>query len=357
MPTGMSGDNGGEITTKFYGLRTKARRSRRFYDLKKNDSSRTTRTARATSPHADPSHPPSTNRAIGIRRTSATNHPDRPGRVVADVGAAAAVEDRWQEDNPADRQPRSAETPHLSVEGFEGPLDFLLEMVRRHQLDLSRLSIVALTDQLVAALEGSLVRLERRTDWLVMASELLRLRAQLLAPASPQAAEGAAAEADRRLGQLEELAVMKAAAAWLAARPQLGQDVFARGNQMRAAAGPRAETLVAFLEATLAWLEPRPEPRGEEPPVYRPSPPDVWTLPEALARLRDALRSEPGGGELWRLGLPRLSEATPLRRRSAAASTFLAGLELAGQEEVTLHQDHDFGQITVQLVSPHSAAA
>lgn len=38
MPTGMSGDNGGEITTKFYGLRTKARRSRRFYDLKKNDS-------------------------------------------------------------------------------------------------------------------------------------------------------------------------------------------------------------------------------------------------------------------------------------------------------------------------------
>lgn len=38
MPTGMSGDNGGEITTKFYGLRTKARRSRRFYDLKKNDT-------------------------------------------------------------------------------------------------------------------------------------------------------------------------------------------------------------------------------------------------------------------------------------------------------------------------------
>lgn len=162
---------------------------------------------------------------------------------MAEVGATAAAEDRWQEEKAADARPRPADMPHLSVDGFEGPLDFLLEIVRRHQLDLGRLSIVLLTDQLVAALEGSIVRLERRADWLVMASELLRLRAQLLAPASPQAAEEAAAEADRRLGQLEELATMKAATAWLAARPQLGQDVFARGNQMRAAAGPRAEML------------------------------------------------------------------------------------------------------------------
>lgn len=71
-----------------------------------------------------------------------------------------------------------------------------------------------------------------------MASELVRLRAQLLASASPQAAEEAAAEVDRRLGQLEELAAMKAAAAWLAAPPQLGWDVFARGNQERPAPKP-----------------------------------------------------------------------------------------------------------------------
>ncbi|MHB0728266.1 segregation and condensation protein A [Roseomonas mucosa] len=276
---------------------------------------------------------------------------------MAETSTTAAAEHEWQENTPPDRRSRLAEMPQLSVEGFEGPLDFLLEMVRRHQLDLGRLSIVPLTDQLVAALEGGVARLERRADWLVMASELLRLRAQLLAPASLQAAEEAAAEADRRFGQLEELAAMKAAAAWLTARPQLGQDVFARGNQMRASAGPQAEMLVAFLEATLAWMEPRPETRRKEPPVYRPSPPDVWTLPEALARLREALRAEPSGGELWKLGLPQPSAAAPVRRRSAAASTFLAGLELARQEEVTLHQDHAFGQINVQLVPPHSAAA
>ncbi|MFC7611903.1 segregation/condensation protein A [Teichococcus aestuarii] len=79
-----------------------------------------------------------------------------------------------------------SDAPALSVEGFEGPLDFLLEMVRRHRVDLGRLSIVTLTDQFVAALEASAGRvpLERRTAWVVMASDLILLRSQLLTPAS-----------------------------------------------------------------------------------------------------------------------------------------------------------------------------
>ncbi|MBI0436205.1 segregation/condensation protein A, partial [Roseomonas sp. KE0001] len=221
--------------------------------------------------------------------------------------------------------------PHLSVEGFEGPLDFLLEMVRRHQLDLGRLSIIPLTDQLVAALEGGLARLERRADWLVMASELLRLRAQLLAPASPQAAEEAASEADRRLGQLEELAAMKAAAAWLAARPQLGWDMFARGNQERPAPKPQAELYVAFLEATLVMLEGREGQGDEAPPAYRPAAPDLWRVPDALEHIRAVLGRHPQGGDLA-LFLPKLPSEDPARQlkaRAALACTFVAGLELA----------------------------
>ncbi|WP_052402484.1 segregation and condensation protein A [Muricoccus aerilatus] len=135
---------------------------------------------------------------------------------------------------------RSERSPHLRVEGFEGPLDFLLEMVRRQRVDLGPLSILTLTDQLVSAIENSGgVRLERRADWLVMASQLLLLKAQLFAPASPEAAEEAGAEARRRLDQLDELARMRAAAAWLSARPQLGREVFARGQGERRRHGPK----------------------------------------------------------------------------------------------------------------------
>jgi segregation and condensation protein A len=145
------------------------------------------------------------------------------------------------------------------MEGYEGPLDFLLEMVRRQRVDLGPLSILTLTDQLVAAIEnaGGGARLERRADWLVMASQLLLLKAQLLAPASPDAAAEAGEEAQRRLQQLDELARMRAGAAWLAARPQLGREVFSRGQETPPPPRPQAELYVAFLEATLAMLEGR----------------------------------------------------------------------------------------------------
>ncbi|WP_239406720.1 segregation/condensation protein A, partial [Roseomonas mucosa] len=124
--------------------------------------------------------------------------------------------------------------PVLSLEGFEGPLDFLLEMVRQQKLRLGQLSIVRLAEQFVAALEASRgqVPLERQADWLVMASELVRLKAQALLP--PEAAgetQGEAGEeAQRQLRRWEEQAAIRAAAAWLTARPQWGIDVLGRGG-------------------------------------------------------------------------------------------------------------------------------
>ena len=94
-----------------------------------------------------------------------------------------------------------------------------------------------LTDQLVASLEDSVHRvpLERCSTWLVAASDLVLLKARLLCPETPAVAKAAAAEATRRLEQLTELARMRAAADWLAVRPQLGLRVFARGQMERQA--------------------------------------------------------------------------------------------------------------------------
>ncbi|MDT8278722.1 ScpA family protein [Roseomonas mucosa] len=269
---------------------------------------------------------------------------------MAEAGTAPLADDGWQEAEEPGPQSQSAEMPHLSLEGFAGPLDFLLEMVRRHQLDLSRLSIIGLADQLVAALESSAARLERRADWLVMATELLRLRAQLIAPATPQAAEEAQAEADRRLGQLEELAVIKAAAAWLSARPQLGHDVFARGIQNQVPPKPQSELYVAFLEATLVMLEGRESGGAEAPLIYRPNIPQFWRVPDALERIHTILEQDPEGGDLT-LFLPPLPHVEPeqsLQARAALASTLMAGLELARDGVLNLSQEQIFGPIRLR---------
>ncbi|MFC7694337.1 segregation and condensation protein A [Paeniroseomonas aquatica] len=245
--------------------------------------------------------------------------------------------------------------PRLSVAGFEGPLDFLLEMVRRHRVDLGPLSIVALTDQLVAALEDSAPRvpLARRSTWLVAASDLVLLKARLLCPESPAVAEAAAAEATRRLGQLAELARMRAAADWLAAGPQLGLRVFARG-QMERQARPQAELYVAFLEATLAMLEGKAG-QPAQAPAYQPAPLELWRVPEAIEHITRLLSHQPDGLPLADClpPIPSGMAQRQLRHRAALASTLVASLELARDATLEMDQDKDFGTITLRARTDH----
>jgi len=243
----------------------------------------------------------------------------------------------------------------LEVEGFAGPLDFLVEMVRRERVDLRQLSILALIDQFVAALETSAeqVPLEQRGNWVVLASQLVLLKSQMLAPASRAEAEGAAQAALRQFARLEELAAMRAAAGWLAARPQLGHEVHARG-QREQQGRPRAERILAFLEATLVMLEGRVGREAEPPVPYRPPTVELFRVPEALARLRQMLALRPDGGSLQSF-LPRMAGppgSMRLKRRSALASTFLAGLELARDGDARLEQAAPFQDV---LITPRPA--
>lgn len=264
------------------------------------------------------------------------------------ASAAAADAADWDDGGGHGRALRARGAPRLKLDGFEGPLDFLLEMVRQQKVDLGRLSVASLCDQFVAALDADAgqVPLERRGDWVVMASTLVALKAQLLAPATPEVTAAAEADAERQLRRWDELLVMRAASDWLTARLQLGIDVFGRGGRPRMPR-PQAELQVAFLEATLAMLEGSDAQRDQEmATTYRTTPPDVWSLPDALAQLVQRLQAHPSGAELLEL-VPRRPGGSPLRARSAIASTFLAGLELARQDQVSMRQECAFGPMTV----------
>src|SRR5579863_10523565 len=72
----------------------------------------------------------------------------------------------------------------LKLEGFEGPLDLLLDLARAQKVDLTKISILALVDQYLAVIEGARkVRLELAAEWLVMAAWLTWLKSRLLLPA------------------------------------------------------------------------------------------------------------------------------------------------------------------------------
>ncbi|MCB4825379.1 segregation/condensation protein A [Roseicella aerolata] len=241
--------------------------------------------------------------------------------------------------------------PLLRLEAWEGPLDLLLELARAQRVNLARLSVTDLATQFAAVLDAAIARravpLSRLADWLVMAAWLLALRARLLLPAGP--AESAAAEreaADLRR-RLADRAAARRLADWLERRPQLGREVFARGLAEPEATAEPAADVTELLRACLRLLE---VPVRER--VWRPRPPLLWRAPEALARLRALLPGLPAGAALEQLLPPMPAGAgAALWRRSALASTLLAGLELSRDGAVTLEQESPFGEVILDPVS------
>ena len=135
----------------------------------------------------------------------------------------------------SDVRPANEGTPFgdslaLKLEGFEGPLDLLLDLARAQKVDLAKISILTLVDHYIAAIEGvRKIRLELAAEWLVMAAWLTWLKSRLLVPAGTDDPEDAELAAERLTSQLQALELIRAAAAWLGRRNVLGQDVFAAG--------------------------------------------------------------------------------------------------------------------------------
>ena len=112
------------------------------------------------------------------------------------------------------------ETLLLRLDGFEGPLDLLLELARAQKVDLAKISILALVEQFLAVIEGARrVRLELAADWLVMAAWLAWLKSRLLVPSDPEDLE-AGEEAAEEGGRLSGVRLDWSTAAIAQRRPQ-----------------------------------------------------------------------------------------------------------------------------------------
>src|SRR5580698_4556561 len=144
----------------------------------------------------------------------------------------------------------------LSLDGFDGPLDLLLDLARAQKVDLARISILSLVDQYLAIIESARkIRLELAADWLVMAAWLAWLESRLLLPAGAEEAEEAGTAAEVLAARLRDLQAMRAAALWLAARPRLGVDTFARGAPEDHTAIDRTRLLLDLTSLVRAYVQ------------------------------------------------------------------------------------------------------
>jgi segregation and condensation protein A len=243
--------------------------------------------------------------------------------------------------------PPAADEPALvvDVEGFEGPLDLLLTLARQQKVDLAKISILALADQFLAFIEEARrLRLELAADYLVMAAWLAYLKSRLLLPEQPpgegpSAEEMALALADR----LRRLEGFRSVAEQLIARPQLGRDMFQRGDPEPIAEIRRPQWTATLYDLLSAYASQKQRQVLGHVKVARRA---VWSLAEA----REALERMVGGATDW----SRLDEfllayvVDPSMVPTALASSFAASLELAREGQIELHQQEAFAPLFVR---------
>lgn len=241
--------------------------------------------------------------------------------------------------------PPPTEVLHVDVEGYEGPLDLLLDLARRQKVDLAAISILALAEQYLAFIDRVRERrIEVAADYLVMAAWLAYLKSRLMMPQAPDddepSGEMLAAMLQFRLKRLE---AMRLAASRLLGRPRLGLQIYARGAPEPLEIARTSIWEASYYELLKAYSAQRERGAAVE---YRPFVRTVWSLQDA----RDILQRLIGESAEWVAMDTYLEQylSRPDERTTVRASTFASSLELVRQGEIEVRQTETFGPILLR---------
>ena len=242
----------------------------------------------------------------------------------------------------------------VDVDGFEGPLDLLLELARRQKVDLHKISVLALAEQYLSFIEEARrVRLELAADYLVMAAWLAYLKSRLLLPMPPKADEPAAADLAAALAhRLRRLEAIRKVAGDLMNRPQLGRDFFLRGDAETVAVTRMSRFSASIFDLLSAYARQRQQHALARVTVKQRV---VWSLADA----RSTLERFVGIAGDWSILDAFLIEfcTTPELLKTVRASAFSASLEMVREGQIEIRQDHAFAPLWVKRKMQQSQAA
>lgn len=274
------------------------------------------------------------------------------------VGIADAVQENAQDMSVfinEDGEMSAVDHLLLDIDGYEGPIDVLLELSRNQKVDLAKISILELVRQYLVFIERAQQRnLELAAEYLVMAAWLAYLKSRLFLPKEENSDEPSAEDIAQALQfQLQRLEAMQKAADKLLALPQLGQEIFARGQPEGLEMKVVTQWNVSLYDMLKAYgdIERRKEASQYDLPTF-----DLMSTDSAMSRLSKMLGNLPktGAHSVWATLHSFMPEdiEDSLYGRSTLASTFTAGLELAKQGGLEFRQDGLFRPIYMRKMQP-----
>ena len=228
------------------------------------------------------------------------------------------------------------------LDAFEGPLDLLLYLIRKQNLDILNINVFEITRQYMDYI-GLMnnMQLELAAEYLVMASMLAEIKSRMLLPR--QVAEGEEEEGDPRaelIRRLQEYEQFKEAAENIDEMPRVGRDMFTAEEMRPDYERPKLHPEVDLREVMLAFKEVmgRAE-MFEEHEVHKE------TL-STRARMSEVLEQLQGKAFVPFINLFNTDEG-----RMGVVVTFLAIMELSKESLIDLVQNEVFAPIHVKARS------
>ncbi|MCE7983047.1 MAG: hypothetical protein DYG89_17825 [Caldilinea sp. CFX5] len=234
----------------------------------------------------------------------------------------------------------------VSLPSFQGPLDLLLQLIEKEELDINAISLVAVTDQYLRTI-ATLEEIEpgALADFLVIASRLLYLKSLSLLPKPSTVEEAEEESADALIKQLLEYRRFKQAAALLQEREAQGLRVY-----VRTAPKPELEKRLDLSNLDLNKLHNALRRVLQRIPSDPPMP-RVKTYPITVAEQIEHVRTyvQERQQQTGSSGKAQPVTFTELLTRGSTrlevVVTFLAILELIKQRELSAEQESTFGEI------------
>ena len=222
---------------------------------------------------------------------------------------------------------------------YEGPLDLLLNLIERAELDITSLSLASVTDQYLAYINGlEQINADEISAFLVIAAKLLQIKSEALLPRPPARAAGEEDVGRSLVDQLKLYKRFKQIGAWMNTRLQANLRTF-----LRVAPPPKVEPKLDLSNLTLEKLvsaasEAFAKERSKQPLGMIIAPPRV-TIREKIDLISKVMK------DVERSSFRALLD--PGASRLEIVVTFLAMLELVKRYRIHAHQEDLFSDIEI----------
>jgi segregation and condensation protein A len=233
---------------------------------------------------------------------------------------------------------------NVHLERYDGPLDLLLDLIRKQQIDIKDIPIATITSQYLAYMEKAReLDIDLGAEFVYMAATLIHIKSRMLLPRDPELAKDNPEEDPRQelVEKLLEHEKFKTAAEMLQQKRMIEENVWSNPQMAQFTSTDEdpglAITLFDLVKAFGELLE-----RAKNRPVYEVSEEET-TVGKMIVRLK-SLFVEAGEGEPVYI----MRVFAEQRTRRAMITLFLAVLELVKQQAVLVAQTDLFGEIVLR---------